>query len=206
VLWFERDYSDDAKGTPLPPEQWREQCLATLTTHDLPSTASRLSGEHVELRHRLGLLTRPLAEEQADAESDVEEWLGELAGEGLLSVSPYGDGPAADLAEPAEGEVVPEAVAALHRYLLRTPARLLGVWLPDTLGDPRPQNLPGTSSEYPNWRLPLADAQGRPASLEQVTASPRADALAAVMNEPAPAPHLGNAVGEQGLEQGPDYD
>jgi 4-alpha-glucanotransferase len=206
VLWFERDYSDDAKGTPLPPEQWREQCLATLTTHDLPSTASRLSGEHVELRHRLGLLTRPLAEEQADAESDVEEWLGELAGEGLLSVSPYGDGPAADLAEPAEGEVVPEAVAALHRYLLRTPARLLGVWLPDTLGDPRPQNLPGTSSEYPNWRLPLADAQGRPASLEQVTASPRADALAAVMNEPAPAPHPGNAVGEQGPEQGPDYD
>ncbi|WP_236655389.1 4-alpha-glucanotransferase [Streptacidiphilus carbonis] len=199
VLWFERDYSDDAKGTPLPPEQWREQCLATLTTHDLPSTASRLSGEHVELRHRLGLLTRPLAEEQADAESDVEEWLGELAGEGLLSVSPYGDGPAADLADPAEGGAAPEAVAALHRYLLRTPARLLGVWLPDTLGDPRPQNLPGTSTEYPNWRLPVADAQGRPVSLEQITASPRTGALTAVMNEkPAPAPHTVEAEGEQG--------
>ena len=195
VLWFERDYGDDAKGTPLPPERWREQCLATLTTHDLPSTAARLSGEHVELRHRLGLLARPLAEEQAEAESDVEEWLGELAAEGLLSVSPYGEGPAADLAEPepgpdpggtGKGDTLPAAVAALHRYLLRTPAELVGVWLPDALGDPRPQNLPGTSSEYPNWRLPLADATGRPAALEQFTASPRTAALAAVMNETPP--------------------
>jgi 4-alpha-glucanotransferase len=183
VLWFERDYSDDAKGTPLPPERWRRQCLATLTTHDLPSTAARLSGEHVELRHRLGLLARPLAEEQAEAESDVEEWLGELAGEGLLSISPYGEGPAADPVESAPGEPLPETVAALHRYLLSTPAELVGVWLPDTLGDPRPQNLPGTSSEYPNWRLPLADADGTPATLEQLTGSPRTAALAAVMNE-----------------------
>ncbi len=187
VLWFERDYSDDVKGTPLPPERWREQCLATLTTHDLPSTAARLSGEHVELRHRLGLLARPLAEEQAEAEADVEEWLGELARDGLLAVSPYGEGPAADLSDPAPAgpDALPDTVAALHRYLLRTPAELVGVWLPDALGDPRPQNLPGTSSEYPNWRLPLADTTGRPASLEQLTASPRTAALAAVMNEPA---------------------
>ncbi|MHA6759958.1 4-alpha-glucanotransferase [Streptacidiphilus sp. PAMC 29251] len=184
VLWFERDYEADEGGAPLPPERWREQCLATLTTHDLPSTAARLSGEHVELRHRLGLLARPLAEEQAEAESDVEEWLGELAREGLLSVSPYGEGPAADVADPVVGEVLPETVAALHRYLLRTPAELVGVWLPDALGDPRPQNLPGTSSEYPNWRLPLADATGSPTDLEHFTASRRTAALAAVMNEP----------------------
>ncbi|MEZ0090434.1 4-alpha-glucanotransferase [Streptacidiphilus sp. EB129] len=193
VLWFERDYdakgdSEDADGggSPLPPDRWRKQCLATLTTHDLPSTAARLSGEHVELRHRLGLLARPLAEEQAEAEADVEEWLGELAREGLLSVSPYGEGPAADAPETGSGDALPDAVAALHRYLLRTPAELVGVWLPDALGDPRPQNLPGTSSEYPNWRLPLADATGHPASLEQLTASPRTTALAAVLNELQP--------------------
>jgi len=197
VLWFERDYGEgkEGKAGPLPPERWRELCLATLTTHDLPSTAARLSGEYVDLRHGLGLLNRPLAEEQAEADADREEWLGELAREGLLSVPPYGEGPAADTAADAtgtregagpetEGEVLPEAVAALHRYLLRTPARLVGVWLPDALGDPRPQNLPGTSSEYPNWRLPLADADGRPAGFEQLAGSPRTAQLAAVMNEP----------------------
>ncbi|QMU80092.1 4-alpha-glucanotransferase [Streptacidiphilus sp. PB12-B1b] len=197
VLWFERDYGE-GKGGPLPPERWREQCLATLTTHDLPSTAARLSGEHVDLRHRLGLLSRPLAEEQADADADREEWLGELAREGLLSVSPYGEGPAADVNGPEEAagptgaDALPEAFAALHRYLLRTPAKLVGVWLPDALGDPRPQNLPGTSTEYPNWRLPIADAQGRPVSFDQLTRSPRTAALTALMNAlpahtPAPA-------------------
>ena len=189
VLWFERDYGE-GKGGPLPPERWREPCLATLTTHDLPSTAARLSGAHVDLRHRLGLLTRPLAEEQAEADTDREEWLGELAREGLLSVSPYGEGPAADVSGPEEAAGpagdggLPVAFAALHRYLLRTPARLVGVWLPDALGDPRPQNLPGTSTEYPNWRLPIADAAGHPVGFEELAGSPRTAALAAVMNEP----------------------
>ena len=47
------------------PERWRELCLATVTTHDLPPTAGYLAGEHVELRDRLGLLTRPAEEERA---------------------------------------------------------------------------------------------------------------------------------------------
>ncbi|GAA3304020.1 hypothetical protein GCM10020295_54090 [Streptomyces cinereospinus] len=58
VLWFERDWAGD--GSPLPPDRWRADCLATATTHDLPPTAARLTGEHVELRDRLGLLLRPL--------------------------------------------------------------------------------------------------------------------------------------------------
>ncbi|CAM5505393.1 4-alpha-glucanotransferase OS=Streptomyces tendae OX=1932 GN=malQ PE=3 SV=1 [Streptomyces tendae] len=55
--------------TPEPPtcSRARPERLATATTHDLPSTAARLTGEHVELRHRLGLLTRPLEEERAEA-------------------------------------------------------------------------------------------------------------------------------------------
>jgi len=193
----------------LPPERWRESCLATLTTHDLPSTAARLSGEYVDLRHRLGLLSRPLAEEQAEADADREEWLGELAREGLLAVSPYGEGPAADVsgadeaaaaaARPGASGDLPEPVAALHRYLLRTPARLVGVWLPDTLGDPRPQNLPGTSNEYPNWRLPIADAAGHPVDFEHLTEYPATAELAAVMNELPRDP----ATPEPGAEPGP---
>ena len=30
--------------------QWREMCLATVTTHDLPPTAGYLAGEHIDLR------------------------------------------------------------------------------------------------------------------------------------------------------------
>ncbi|MFI0962162.1 4-alpha-glucanotransferase [Streptomyces sp. NPDC021080] len=165
VLWFERDWDGD--GLPLPPDGWRADCLATATTHDLPSTAARFTGEHVELRDRLGLSTRPLDEERADAAADVREWLALLSRLGLLR-GPSGGSPAS--AEEAE-------IQAVHRFLLRTPARLVGIWLPDTVGDRRPQNLPGTWDEYPNWRLPIADAEGRPVTLEELAASPRLHAL-----------------------------
>ena len=35
-----------------------------------------------------------------------------------------------------------------------------GVSLADAVGDRRPQNLPGTTDEYPNWRVPLCDGDG----------------------------------------------
>ena len=37
ILWFEIDH--DGGGGPLPAERWREWCLASVTTHDLPPTA-----------------------------------------------------------------------------------------------------------------------------------------------------------------------
>ncbi|MFC9912332.1 4-alpha-glucanotransferase [Streptomyces sp. NPDC127197] len=169
VLWFERDWDGD--GRPLPPERWRADCLATATTHDLPPTAARLTGEHVELRDRLGLLTRPLDMERAEAAADTGEWLALLTRLGLLRGTGGGLVTSEEEAE----------VQAVHRFLLRTPARMIGVWLPDGVGDRRPQNLPGTWDEYPNWRLPVADVEGRPVTLEELAGSARLHALVEVL-------------------------
>ncbi|MFJ4562500.1 4-alpha-glucanotransferase [Streptomyces caelestis] len=174
VLWFERDWEGD--GRPLPPDRWRADCLATATTHDLPSTAARLTGEHVELRDSLGLLTRPLQQERAEAAADTAEWLALLTELNLL----HGTGGTDTSSEEAE-------IQAVHRFLLRTPARMVGVWLPDGVGDRRPQNLPGTWDQYPNWRLPIADAAGRPVTLEDLAASPRLHALIEVLRQPPDA-------------------
>ncbi|MEE1928363.1 4-alpha-glucanotransferase [Streptomyces sp. TRM 70351] len=166
VLWFERDYGGG--GRPLPPDRWRQGCLATATTHDLPSTAARLSGDHVELHHRLGLLDGPLrAARTADA-AERADWLTVFARLGLL---PGGHGD-----EEAR-------VRAVYRFLAATPACLVGVWLPDGVGDRRPQNVPGTSLEYPNWRLPLADGSGRPLPLEELLASPRLHGLLTALRD-----------------------
>lgn len=178
VLWFERDWSGD--GRPLAPERWRRDCLATATTHDLPSTAARLTGDHVTLRHRLGLLTRPLDEELREDGADTAEWLALLTRLGLL---PEGAALPAAGALPGGGDEE-AAVQAVHRFLLRTPARMTGIWLPDTVGDRRPQNLPGTWDQYPNWRLPVADAEGVPVTLEQLAASPRLHRLMDVLRAP----------------------
>ncbi|WP_461030437.1 4-alpha-glucanotransferase, partial [Streptomyces sparsus] len=171
VLWFERDYGTaeaPGSGAPLAPRQWREGCLATATTHDLPSTAARISGDHVELRDRLGLLDGDVDAERAADAAETAEWLTLLRREGLLP-----EGPRDEEAE----------IRAVYGFLTRTPARMIGVWLPDGTGDRRPQNVPGTWREYPNWRLPVADGSGRPVSLEQLAAAPRLAALLAAVRE-----------------------
>lgn len=76
---------------------------------------------------------------------------------------------------------VDSVVLALHRYLGRTPSRLLSLSLADAVGEVRAQNQPGTTDEYPNWRVPLGDPQGRQVFLEEVFTDPRSAALCEAM-------------------------
>ncbi len=166
ILWFELDRDGPAaSGGPLPAERWREYCLSSVTTHDLPPTAGYLADEHVRLRDSLGLLTRPVEEELAAAETERAAWIAELRRVGLLSKH-------AD---------VEHTILALYQYLGRTPSRLLGVALTDAVGDRRTQNQPGTTDEYPNWRIPLSGPDGQPIMLEDVFNDPRAITLADAM-------------------------
>jgi 4-alpha-glucanotransferase len=170
ILWFELDR--DGSGGPLPAQRWREYCLSSVTTHDLPPTAGYLAGDHVRLRDSLGLLTRPVDEELAADEQENAAWVAELQRVGLLP-----DGPGTDAAD----LTVEQIVLALYRYLGRTPSRLLSVALTDAVGDRRTQNQPGTVDEYPNWRVPLSDPNGKPLLLEKVFTDPRAAALSEAM-------------------------
>jgi len=165
ILWFEFEF--DAGGAPLRPEWWREYCLASVTTHDLPPSAAYLVGDHVRLRDELGVLTRPVADELAADEKDREAWLDNLRRRGAL----------------AEGADVEETVQALHHYLTWTPSRLLCLALTDAVGDRRSQNQPGTVDEYPNWRVPLTGPDGELLMLEDVLVSERAAGLAKVLSE-----------------------
>ena len=146
ILWFERDY--DA-GVALPPEQWRELCLASVTTHDLPPTAGYLAGEHIRIRDDLGLLTRPVEEERRVDEADRLSWLTLLVERGWL------------------------AADAMHDVRCRHAWPCTGRWRrpragcsashsPTSSARPRAMNQPGTHEEYPNWQLPLADGERRP--------------------------------------------
>nr|WP_247602026.1 4-alpha-glucanotransferase [Cellulomonas denverensis] len=161
VLWFEQD----GDGRPLPPQDYRRLALSTVTTHDLPPTAGYLAEEHVALRDRLGLLTEPVPVVRARARAERERMLAALREQGLV-------GP-----DPTEREVV----EALHRYVLRTPSVLVGVSLADAVGERRAQNQPGTDTEYPNWKVPLADGAGRLVPLEQLAGHPRFRSLVAAL-------------------------
>jgi 4-alpha-glucanotransferase len=152
MLWFERH----PDGTPRGPGEWRRGCLAMVGTHDMPPAAAFLTGEQVTIRAELGLLTEAEAEERAAARREVDGWLDLLAREGLLG-------------RPA-GVTPEEFTVALYGYLARTPALLIGVSLAEAVGERRPQNMPGTVNEYPNWRIPLTDDDGAPVLLDDLPA------------------------------------
>ncbi|WP_427131683.1 4-alpha-glucanotransferase [Pseudarthrobacter sp. S9] len=141
ILWFEHD----AAG-PIPPERYRQQCLTSVNTHDLPPTAGYLAGEHVTLRESLGLLQRPVDEERAEAAAEQEAVLALVRERGLLPDADHTD--------------VRGTVEALYAFTALTPSSLLGVALVDAVGETRTQNQPGTSTQYPNWCIPLAGADG----------------------------------------------
>jgi len=155
MLWFERR----ADGTPRRPGGWRRGCLATVGTHDMPPAAAFLTGEQVTIRAKLGLLTRPEAEERAAAHAEMDRWLAMLAREDLLPQPTRTRGPSPE-----------EFTVALYAYLTRTPAVLIGVSLAEAAGERRPQNMPGTVDEYPNWRIPLVGADGQPVLLDDLPA------------------------------------
>jgi 4-alpha-glucanotransferase len=163
ILWFELDRDGD--GGPLPAERWREYCLSAVTTHDLPPTAGYLAGEHVRLREKLGLLTRPAEQELASDRKQQAAWLEELHRVWLLD----------------DDASVDEVVLALHKYLGRTPSKLLALSLADAVGELRTQNQPGTTDEYPNWRVPLGGPDGHKLLVEDVFVDQKAAALAAAM-------------------------
>ena len=156
VLWFERE----GEGF-RPPEHYRRSLLATVNTHDLPPTAGYLADEHVALRARLGLLTRPVELELAEADAERAAMLALLRSRGLIG------------AEATEQEVI----EGLYLLLTAAPSQLLGVALVDAVGERRTQNQPGTDKEYPNWQIPLAGADGRAVLLDDLASDPRFVAL-----------------------------
>jgi 4-alpha-glucanotransferase len=147
------------------PRSWRVAAAASVSTHDLPTAAGWLAGEHVRLRARLGQLGRSEAEEEA-------AWLASRAVVlGRLEAMGY----------PAQ-----DAVVGLHALLSASPSEVLLVQPGDAVGDLRQPNLPGTTTEYPNWRLPLAGPDGAERSLEELLADPLGARIVALLGAPPP--------------------
>lgn len=164
VLWFSRE---EDEITPLAPARYRARAVASVSTHDLPTAYGLLADEQVAVRHELGQLDRPLEDERKRVQEEKDRLLAMMRAEGLA----------------AEGASDDELVLDMYRVLVRTPCRVVLAMPADAVGDKRQPNLPGTSDEYPNWRLPLADGTGAEVSLEDFLAAPGTARLAALLRD-----------------------
>ena len=131
--------------------------MAVVGTHDMPTLSGFWSGRDLAVRREIGFNSSelPRAAEIAQRETERQLLLAALALAGF----------------PAEAE--PEVALAVHDFLASSPARLLMVRLEDVLGESEQQNLPGTTTEHPNWSLRFVQ------TVKELAADPRIRALAA---------------------------
>ena len=151
VLYFERE----GEGGFQPARAYPRLALATANTHDLPTLAGFRAGTDVTIRRRLGLVGGATAERAARRAraGEVAALVRRLADEGILDPADEPD----DLA----------LRAAVHTFLRRTPAWLVGLSLDDLVGEAEPVNVPGVSpADFPSWTRRLAT------SLEALAADP----------------------------------
>ena len=173
VEWFARvDDSPNAGDPYADPADYRKYALASVTTHDLPPTAGYLQFEHVRLREQLHLLTGPVEEFQASATAERQAMLDRLVESELITP---------EIAADVDNHIQ-EIVEAMHKMLLHSPSVLLQAALVDGVGETRSQNQPGTSSEYCNWRVPLAGPDHKVVHTDEVFDLPRVKSLSAIMN------------------------
>ncbi len=145
LFYFERW----ASGLFRRPEAYPALALATPTSHDVFTIIGHWSGWDIALRHRLGLAgDAGLADDLAHRAEDRRLLLAALVDQGVLAedfpLSP-------DLSEVDQGRLL----AAVQRFLARSPALLTVVPLDDLAAEPSQVNVPGTVDEVPNWRRRL---------------------------------------------------
>ena len=148
LLYFERSADGGFKA----PADYPEAALVAISTHDLATLHGWWRGE--DLRVRLAQRLYPRAE---IFEKQLQDRLQERAAL-LLAVHRAGLLSHEELAEMAFAELpTPAVTAAIHAFLAAAPSTLMVVQPEDFLGVVEQANLPGTTTEQPNWRrkLPL---------------------------------------------------
>ena len=142
LLYFERD----SLGGFISPDLYPEQALVSSTTHDLPTIAGFWTGEDIEARRRAGMLHDEEAyrAQLATRAADKQKILDALHAASLLPHwFPRSAGEA--------GELTGELHNAVIGFLALTPSMLLVTNQEDLTKETQQQNLPGTTSQYPNW-------------------------------------------------------
>jgi len=162
VLVYERHWQGD--GQFCRPGEYPNQSLATVATHDMPTTTEFWRGDDIARRAKLGMYPGQQQRDEDAARRDGER-SGILRLLGDIGLSPADPGNAADVIE------------SLHAAIARTASMLAVVQLDDLIGETEPVNIPGTYREYPNWRRKLA------LPLEEIFSDERWSRLAAIMRE-----------------------
>ena len=141
------------------PRAYSQASIASFSTHDLPTWDGWRDGREIALRRNLGSI------EDAAADAALAHRAAEVA--------------ALDRDTTRDGGPAPDDADAMHDHLARSNSRLAALQIENVLRLTEQPNLPGTVSEYPNWRQRL------PAGPDELLQDPRLASAAQVMKRHA---------------------
>lgn len=126
---------------------------ASLNTHDMPPFRSYWQGGEIADLQALGAIDEEVAARDRDRRGRLRARL-----QTAVAVTRGGTLP--------EDQVFSQVSLALHEHLAASPAPIALINLEDLWGETRPQNVPGTHVERPNWqrkaRYSLEEMAGLP--------------------------------------------
>jgi 4-alpha-glucanotransferase len=132
---FERRATDEPVF--LPPEEFDGTAIASFSTHDLPTWRGWRQGHEIEARRALGHIDERFAAAELERRKD------EVAAFDAMTAGSSPEGTDAASAD------------AMHHALAATRSALALVQVECALDIVPQPNLPGTVTEYPNWRQRL---------------------------------------------------
>ncbi|KAA6208783.1 4-alpha-glucanotransferase [Avibacterium paragallinarum] len=144
VLYFEKQglHYPDKKTFP-------QNAFATIGTHDVPSLASFWHCRDLAHFDQLGILEGEVLKQKYDQRLlDKQALLNSLHRDQYLPDDYWGDALTMAMHQ--------NLMRVIHLYLAESQTKLIGVQLENLIEQEISFNLPGTSMEYPNWRMKLA--------------------------------------------------
>lgn len=162
VLQYEKDHNNAFRA----PENFRQKSLVCFGTHDTPTLAGYQQARDVDWWHRLGWIDEHQAHHSRSNRAREVEQLLALAGDAI------------DLSEAGFDQLR----HAVYTVLAQSNAAMVSVQLDDLFATIEAQNLPGTTTEHPNWQRKY------PCSTEQLKTDPQLVKIARIMADHARAP------------------
>ena len=144
VFYFEKD----SEQKPRHPSLYPSQSFTTLNTHDMPTLLGFLNYHDIQIREKLGIFTPEEAERQRrEREEFIENLLRMWQEWGWNEGAPW---------------------ERFLRFLALTPSLIVALSLDDLLESEQQPNLPGTTTEFPNWRHRLFIPEDLPQRIEKL--------------------------------------
>lgn len=167
LFFGERAYD----GGYIAPQDYEPFAMSALTTHDMPTLISWWSNGDLKLGVKLGIYTEEHAEDiGAERDYGKQRILDSLHGLGSVG---------SDV--PAYFDQLPKMTRRLQEglqvHMCRGACALYSAQIEDWIGVEKPVNIPGTCSEYPNWRRKLT------MNLDEIFSDPYVNALTEQMSK-----------------------